>query len=126
MKSAEFPSMSNGTYAPPGKHPIDPCKKDIDPLAFALDHIQTSTTWIVEHLYALEKETGLNRDSTRELEYLHQCIYSLAIYTGRLTELVFMDYTINRELKIPIGLSQGSFDSLVKRLKAVEDARVAE
>ena len=46
---------STAVHLPPGQHPYDPVKKDIDPVGLALDRVQTFLVWIDEHRATFEK-----------------------------------------------------------------------
>lgn len=99
--------MDEREILPPGKHPCDPLKQDIDPIGFALDRLRTFLLWIEEHRSSFEQlrhgdpvgaETELNclKDSTEQaLAHLH-----------RLMELLLAGYTFDPYRRLPKGLSQ--------------------
>lgn len=99
---------------PPGQHPYDPVKKDLDPVAFALSRAQTFLVWIDEHRAAFEKARETDEEfADAELSNLRDATSQGMIYLQRLSELLLAGYTIDPSKRLPDSLRRGWFSSYV-------------
>jgi hypothetical protein len=106
---------------PPGQHPYDPVKKDIDPVGFALYRVQTFLVWIEEHRATFEKLRHTDQEAAEsELSNLRNSTVQGMVYLQRLSELLLAGYTIDPNKRLPESLSRGWFSSCVKRLHDTE------
>jgi hypothetical protein len=120
-KEAKSDSRGARQTLPPGDHPYDPIKKDLDPLAFALDRVQTHLIWILEHRATFEKLRHSDREvAESELSNLRDSTVQGMIYLQRLSELILAGYTIDSSKRLPESLRRGWFSSWVSRLSATE------
>ena len=104
-----------GLPLPPGQHPYDPVKKDLDPIAFALYRVQTYLVWIEEHRAAFEKYRCTDQElAESELSNLRDSTLQAMVYLQRLSELLLAGYTIDPDKRLPDSLCRGWFSSLVK------------
>jgi hypothetical protein len=98
-------AMSDLKIIPPGEHPYDPIKKDIDPVGFALERLQTYLTWIDEHRASFEKMRASNpTEAERELEYLADSTREALRYFLRLSELLLGGHGFDPNKRLPRGL----------------------
>ena len=97
--------MDADKLTPLGQNPIGPSVKDIDPVAFALERVQTHLVWIDEHRRWLRGRPwvgpGDRRARAAALGPLHR---GARKHMARLVELVLAGYTIDPS-KLPRGLS---------------------
>ena len=92
---------------PPGEGPLDPYKKDIDPVAFALERVQTMLAWVDEHRASFEATRDSDPESAeRELGFLADATRQAREYHGRLVELVLAGYAVDRSKRLPRGLER--------------------
>jgi hypothetical protein len=92
----------DGTVLPPGKHPADPAKNDIDPLAFALVRLQTMLNWVEEHLCSyLQFQNSASPEAQSELHNLKDALSQSRVHLQRASELVLSGYTIDCNKEIP-------------------------
>lgn len=104
---------------PPGKHPSDPNRKDIDSIGFALVHTQELLRWIAEHHASSEMLRESDPvEAKRERYYLEDSIRQAAVHLQRLTELLLAGYTINPNLRLPRQLEGDGFRRWVERMNA--------
>lgn len=97
--------MGAHDVTPPGASPIDPRAKDIDPVAFALERVQTFLAWIEEHRASFEAARGSDPETAeRELRYLAHSTDETKKHMARLVELLLAGYTINPALRLPRNL----------------------
>jgi hypothetical protein len=109
---------------PPGEHPNDPAKKDLDAMGFALDRVQTLLVWIDEHRASYEKHRNIDPESAEnELHCLRVATRDALIYLQRLSELVLAGYTIDPRKRLPRGLDGPSFSEFVDRVVAFDKQR---
>jgi hypothetical protein len=101
------PQMASQNVAPPGEGPLDPYKKEIDPVAFALDRVQTMLVWIDEHRASFEAARASDPETAeRELANLADATRQAREYHGRLVELVLAGYAVDRSKRLPRGLQR--------------------
>jgi hypothetical protein len=106
---------------PPGQHPYDPAKTDIDAVGFALHHVQISLAWINEHRASLEKFRNIDpARADSDLSNLRVCIRDAMIHLQRLSELILAGYTIDPNKRLPESLERRWFSSCVERMLAAE------
>jgi hypothetical protein len=102
--------------SPPGKHPCDPVKKDLDPVGFALSRAQTFLVWIDEHRAAFEKARDTDPEAAEsELSNLRDATEQGLLYMQRLSELILGGYAIDPSKRLPDSLRRGWFASYVGR-----------
>jgi hypothetical protein len=90
---------------PPGKHPVDQFKHDLDPIGWHLERIQTCLMWIDEHRASFEKLRSTNpSDAEAELAYLKHSTYDAILHVHRLTELLIAGYKLGSDKRLPKGL----------------------
>jgi hypothetical protein len=107
----------NSCTLPPGQHPYDPAKADIDAVGFALDRVQTFLVWIDEHRAGFEKLRHTDQQAAEaELSKLRHATVQGMRYLQRLSELLLAGYTFDRTKRLPEGLRRGWFWSFVKNL----------
>jgi hypothetical protein len=107
--------VETGPPLPPGQHPYDPVKKDLDPIGFALYRVQTFLVWIDEHRAAFEKARDSDEEfAEAELSNLRDSTLQGMIYLQRLSELLLAGYTIDPGKRLPESLRRGWFASYVK------------
>jgi hypothetical protein len=98
--------MDEGAVLPPGRHPFDPSKVDIDPIAFALERTQTFLVWIEEHRASFEKYRNTDPSSAeRELRYLENSTDQALVHLQRLKELLLAGRSIDPNKRLPKGLN---------------------
>ena len=99
--------MVESKITPPGQHPLDPSKSDMDAIGFALAKLQTMLTWIEEHRASFEKERESDpAGAERELRYLADATKQAIGYFVRLTELLLAGYTFDPNKRLPKDLFQ--------------------
>jgi hypothetical protein len=109
--------IDDGRVLPPGEHPYDPVRKDIDPVAFALERVQTFLLWTEEHLAGFEKLRHADPEGAEsELSNLRDSNVQGMIYLQRLSELVRAGYTLDPDKRLPGNLSRGWFSHRAKQL----------
>jgi hypothetical protein len=110
-------SGADPNIASPGQHPLDPTKQEIDPVAFALDKVQTYLLWIEEHRASFE---NLRQDDASgaetELAYLKDSTLQGLKHLQRLSELLMAGHAIDAKKRLPDALNRGSFSSVVNRM----------
>ena len=88
--------METGPPLPPGQHPYDPVKKDLDPIGFALYRVQTFLVWIDEHRAAFERARDTDEElAEAELSNLRDSTSQAMVHLQRLSELLLAGYTID-------------------------------
>src|ERR1019366_8571231 len=98
--------MNENGPLPPGGHPHDPFKTDIDPIAFALAKVQTYLLWIDEHRASFESSRDARPNyAASELRYLEDSTTQALIHLQRLKELLLAGYAIDPKKRIPKGLT---------------------
>jgi hypothetical protein len=106
-----------GGPLPPGQHPNDPVKKDLDPIGFALYRVQTFLVWIEEHRATFEKYRGTDQElAESELSNLRDATLQGMVHLQRLSELLLAGYTIDPDKRLPESLCRGWFSSFVNNL----------
>ena len=109
--------MEKRDILPPGKHPVDPRSAQVDPVAFALERIQTCLMWIEEHRSSFEKDRSSNPESAEsELGYMKGSAEQAVLHLQRLTELLLAGYTIDPNKTLPKGLCAPPWDRYVEIL----------
>jgi len=112
---------------PPGQHRYDPIKRDLDPVGFALDRVQTLLVWIEEHRASVEKALHSDAETAeRELSNLRVAARDAMIHMRRLSELILAGHTINPDKRLPESLRRCWFSSRVEGLLAAEEKGGAE
>jgi hypothetical protein len=119
--SAVQHELDTRVVLPPGQHPVDPSKQDIDPIGFALERLQTNMKWIDDYRASFEKLRNSEPDrAERELRYLEDATEQGVAYLQRLTELLLAGYTIDPNKRLPKGLCEPFWYGWVKnRLRKV-------
>ncbi|HEY7327722.1 MAG TPA: hypothetical protein VH592_08785 [Gemmataceae bacterium] len=101
--------MDERQILPPGRHPHDPLKADIDPIGYALNKIQTSLLWIDEHRSSFEQLRHCDPASAQtELDYLEDSVEQALSHLHRLIELLLAGFTLDPNKRLPKGLVQGA------------------
>jgi hypothetical protein len=113
--------MDESEVLPPGRHPFDPSKADIDPIGFALDRVQTFLVWIEEHRASFEKYRTTDPSSAEsELRNLENSTDQALVHLQRLKELLLAGYSIDPNKRLPKGLNSPStmsvISAMIKRL----------
>jgi hypothetical protein len=110
-------SLQGPDILPPGQHPHDPAKKDIDAIGFALDQLRKCLIWIDEHRASFEEYRNTDPESAEsELGYVASVTGDALIHVQRLSELLLAGYAIDPNKRLPKGLSSlESFNAYVKR-----------
>jgi hypothetical protein len=107
---------------PPGQHPNDPAKSDLDPVGFALERVQTNLIWIVEHLASFEKARNADPQvAESELMNLRITVKDAMLHLQRLSELILAGHTIDINKRLPQSLIRAWFSSCVTRLLAADN-----
>ncbi len=102
---------------PPGQHPHDPVKKDLDPIGFALYRVQTFMVWIEEHRAAFEEYRCTDKEfAESELSNLRDSTLQGMVHLQRLSELLLAGYKIDPDKRLPESLCRGWFSSFVNNL----------
>lgn len=97
--------MDKTAVKPPGQHPLDPYRQDIDPVGFALERIQTMLLWVDEHRASFEKYRKSDPVNAEcELCSLKNVTEQAVLYSQRLSELLLAGCSINPEKRLPKGL----------------------
>jgi hypothetical protein len=92
---------------PPEQHSDDPFKRDVDPVAHALERLQTYLVWIDEHRSSFEMLRNSEPDRAEtELVYLKDSIEQALSHLQRLLELLMAGHTIDPNKRLPKWLSQ--------------------
>ena len=111
----ERPTSLESGPLPPGQHPYDPVKKDLDPVGFALARVQTFLVWIDEHRAAFEMARDTDPETAEsELSNLRDATEQGLLYMQRLSELILAGYTIDPSKRLPDSLRRGWFGSYVR------------
>ena len=94
-------------YLPPGEHPLDPLKAEIDVLLFSVGRLKTHIVWADEYFSTFKK---LRHDepeaAEQELVYLSESLEDARRHLKRLTQLLLDGATIDPTKKIPSGLDR--------------------
>jgi len=91
--------------APPGEHPYDPPKADVDPVGYALERLQTYLIWSEEHRASYEKaRDGKKGDADNEMSCLQDAIEQAILHLQRLTELVLAGRGVDSNKSLPKNL----------------------
>jgi hypothetical protein len=99
--------MDQGEVLPPGQHPFDPSKEDIDAIGFALERIQTFFLWIGEHQATFEAYRNADPSKAdNELRYLRDSAEQGLAHLQRLKELLVAGYAIDPNKRLPKGLNE--------------------
>jgi hypothetical protein len=111
-------ATETGSPLPPGHHPHDPVKKDLDPIGFALERVQTFLVWIGEHRATFESYRDTDPELAQsELSNLRDATMQGMVHLQRLSELLLAGYTIDPGKRLPESLCRGWFSSIVDRLR---------
>ena len=106
------------TITPPGQHPHDPSKGDIDPLGYALERLQTYLIWSDEHRASYEKARNTNLgDAENELNCLKNSIERAIIHLQRLSELLLAGYGVDSKKKLPNNLCGEVWNRIVQNIE---------
>jgi hypothetical protein len=106
---------------PPGQHPYDPVRTDLDPVGFALCRVQTFLIWIDEHRASFEMAGTTDPETAeRELANLRVATRDALIHLQRLSELMLAGYTIDPNKRLPESIVRSWFSSCVERMIAAE------
>jgi hypothetical protein len=113
-----FAQLDMIEVVPPGQHPSDPYKTDIDPIGFALNRVQTELMWIGEHWCSFTKlrESDPN-EADKELGNLRQSLEEAVLHMQRLTELVVAGYSIDPNKRLPAGLTSMGWSHRVEYVR---------
>jgi hypothetical protein len=112
---------------PPGQHPYDPVKKDLDPIGFALDRVQTFLIWIDEHRASFEKARDNDPETAEsELSNLRISTRDALIHLQRLSELILAGYTIDANKRLPESLDRRWFSSCVEAMLGTKNEQGAD
>src|SRR3954452_9775666 len=97
--------MDKGEILPPGQHPQDPSRQDIDPIGFALKQLQTHLMWIDEYRSSFENLRS-NEPGSAEMELgnLKNSTEQAVLHLQRLTELLLAGYSIDSNKRLPEGM----------------------
>jgi hypothetical protein len=96
--------MERGDILPPGEHPRDSRKTDIDQIGHALERLQTFLMWIEEHRGSFEKLRDTDPESAdAELRNLQDSTEQAVLHLQQLTELLIAGYTIDPAKSPPKG-----------------------
>src|SRR5262249_44944163 len=93
--------MGNREILPPGQHPFDPSRQDIDPIGFALERLQTLLIWIDEHRSSFEQLRHSDPGAENELDCLKNASKQAVLHLQRLTELLLAGYAIDPHKHLP-------------------------
>ena len=116
-------SGDSNLIMPPGEHPYDPVKKDLDPIGFALYRVQTFLVWIDEHRATFEKIRFADVEGAeRELSYLRDSTLQGMIHLQRLSELLLSGFAVDPNKRLPESLSRGWFSSCVREFTEAQAA----
>ena len=97
--------MDRNEVLPPGQHPWDSRKPDMDQVAHALERLQTFLVWIDEHRRSFEKDRDADPQSAgSELRNLQDSTEQAVLHLQRLTELLLAGYTTDPNKASPKGL----------------------
>jgi hypothetical protein len=97
--------MERREIRPPGQHPTEMHKKDIDAIAFALDKLRTFLFWIDEHRSSFEANRTTDPENAESgLHNLRDSTEQAMVHLQRLTELLLAGYTIDPNKRLPKGL----------------------
>jgi hypothetical protein len=108
--------MNDLNVIPPGEHPYDPVKKEIDPVGFALERVQTYLSWIDEHRASFEKMRESNpTEAEKELGYLANSTREALRYYLRLSELLLAGHGFDPNKRLPRGLLTPQWKERVER-----------
>jgi hypothetical protein len=93
------------TSAPQGQRHFGPAK-DVDPIASALERLQTMFLWIEEHSSSFQKLRHTDPAAAEtELRYLKDACNQGALHLRRLTDLLLGGGAIDQARKLPKGLN---------------------
>ena len=110
--------MDTHDVLPPGQHPLDSCRGDIDQLAFALTRVQVLLKWIDEHRASFEKVRETDREGAEaELRHLEDSTDQAVVHLQRLTELILAGFTIDRTKPMPRDFCDETWDRWVAILR---------
>jgi hypothetical protein len=113
--------MEKHETLPPGQHPFDPCKADIDPMGFALQKLQTYLTWIEEHRASFEKYRATDPGAAeKELFSLAHSTKEALRHFLRLAELLLAGYTFDPSKRLPKGLCEPEWLNRIHRFLGQE------
>ncbi|WP_425616365.1 hypothetical protein NA78x_000011 [Anatilimnocola sp. NA78] len=97
--------LAKARVLPPGSHPSDPCKSEIDAVAFAIDRLNTHVHWIAEHHLSFLAARSVDEEvAERELELLALSAKEATVHIVRLSELLLAGYAIDATKKLPSDL----------------------
>jgi hypothetical protein len=97
--------MEKNEVLPPGQHPQDPWKKEIDPVAFGLSRLLAYLMWVEEHRASFEHYRNSDSESAeRELDYLKHSTMQALQHLQRLAELLLAGFVIDPNKRLPRGL----------------------
>ncbi|MGF1581063.1 MAG: hypothetical protein ACFCD0_16990 [Gemmataceae bacterium] len=110
--------MEKSDISPPGQHPFDSCKPEIDQLAHALERVQSFLKWIDEHHRSFDKVRNTDPESAEsELHNLRDSTEQAVMHLQRLTELVLAGYAIDVNKVVPKDLCNESWRCWVQLLR---------
>jgi hypothetical protein len=93
---------NNDAIIPPGAHPCDPAKTNIDPVGYALKKLQTYMVWLDEHASAYEKYRSSDPSTAQtELGNLKDAYEHAVLHLQRLTELILAGHGIDPNKALP-------------------------
>jgi hypothetical protein len=97
--------IDSNDVLPPGEHPFDTRRPDMDQVAHALERLQTFLIWIDEHRVSFEKERDTDPQSANaELRNLQDSTEQAVLHLQRLAELLLAGYAIDSDKGLPKGL----------------------
>lgn len=117
--------MNTNDVLPPGQHPNDPLKQDIEPIGFAMERVQTFLTWINEHRASFEqvRETEPS-DAENELHCLKDSTEQAVLHLHRLIELILAGYSIDPNKRLPKGLFSKNWLYFVEQVRKAREKRL--
>jgi hypothetical protein len=111
--------MDKSEIRPVGQHPVDPGKRNIDPIAFHLERIQTMFMWIEEHRASFERlRKSEPEEAERELGHLQNTAEQGILHLQRLSELLLIGCAIDSGKRMPAGLLSKMWLHLVRIIEA--------
>jgi hypothetical protein len=115
--------MADQQIIPPGEHPDDPYKKDVDPIGFHLYQLQINLQWIEEHRGSFERDRIEDPDAAEaELKYLAQSTKDALRHYLRLSELLLGGYRFDPEKRLPRGLCEAAWVERIRKWLSTQAA----
>jgi hypothetical protein len=110
--------MNNDAIIPPGAHPCDPAKANIDPVGYALKKLQTYLVWLSEHGSAYEKYRDTDPSTAQsELGNLKDAYEQAVLHLQRLTELILAGRGIDSSKVLPRDMCSEVWKRIVEICK---------